>query len=287
MSNELVIRKASREEFAVAVDWATAEGWNPGLDDLEAFYAVDPEGFIMGWIGEKPVSSISVVRYGEGFGFLGFYIVNKDYRGTGVGIATWNAGLAHLEGLTIGLDGVVDQQQNYKKSGFSYVGRNVRFSGVPTTRPKKAENFAVRQVKNADLPQLASLDRLSFYATRKAFLHDWCLSQVSTNRRSLIVSSNDQIDGFGTIRKCQTGFKIAPLFAKTHEAAETLLASLLEHVEHTSNVTLDVPQLNSNAVQLAETMGLEPVFETARMLRGGANPIAWQFVYGITSFELG
>ena len=87
-----VIRNATAAEFETAVEWAAAEGWNPGLDDTPAFHAVDPDGFFMGFVDDRPVSSISVVRYGGAFGFLGFYIVHPDYRGTGAGLAIWRAG---------------------------------------------------------------------------------------------------------------------------------------------------------------------------------------------------
>ena len=89
MSAPLYIKQASRAEFATAVEWAASEGWNPGIDDLDAFYGADPSGFLMGYIDDKPVSSISVVRYGEDFGFLGFYIVDPRYRSSGIGIKTW------------------------------------------------------------------------------------------------------------------------------------------------------------------------------------------------------
>jgi GNAT superfamily N-acetyltransferase len=85
MTERPEIRTASAEEFATAVDWAAAEGWNPGLDDLAAFHAADPGGFLMRFDGDEPVSSISVVRYGDDFGFLGFYIVRPDWRGRGIG----------------------------------------------------------------------------------------------------------------------------------------------------------------------------------------------------------
>jgi len=34
----------SRQELDLAVDWAAAEGWNPGLHDANCFYAIDPTG---------------------------------------------------------------------------------------------------------------------------------------------------------------------------------------------------------------------------------------------------
>ncbi len=61
---DMEIRPASAAEFDTAIEWAAAEGWNPGLDDLAVFHAADPNGFLMGFAGDEPISSISIVRYG-------------------------------------------------------------------------------------------------------------------------------------------------------------------------------------------------------------------------------
>jgi ribosomal protein S18 acetylase RimI-like enzyme len=127
---EYTIRTMSRQEIDLAVEWAAAEGWNPGLEDAECFYQADPEGFLVGLIDSEPVSCISVVRYGESSGFLGFYIVKPEYRGKGLGLELWKAGLKRLEGRVVGLDGVVAQQDNYRKSGFALAYRNVRYLGL-------------------------------------------------------------------------------------------------------------------------------------------------------------
>ena len=83
-------------------DWAAVEGWNPGLDDADCFYAADPDGFMIGLLDEEPIAALSTVRYGETFAFIGFYLVRPDYRGQGYGLQLWKAGLAHLQGRTIG-----------------------------------------------------------------------------------------------------------------------------------------------------------------------------------------
>ncbi len=44
---------------------------------------------------------------------------------------------------------------------------------------------------------------------------------------------------------------------------------------------------NREAVALAESIGLEPVFETARMYRGAAPAIPLKNVFGVTTLELG
>ena len=126
----LTIETMSRDDLALAVDWAAAEGWNPGLNDAAPFHETDPAGFLMARVDGQPVGCISVVAYDDAFGFLGFYIVRPEFRGRGFGWALWQAGIARLGERTIGLDGVVAQQDNYRKSGFVLAHRNVRYEGV-------------------------------------------------------------------------------------------------------------------------------------------------------------
>src|SRR5689334_7927998 len=129
MAQDLTIRCMSRVELDLAVDWAAAEGWNPGLADAAAFHAADPEGYLVAIADGAAVGSISVVRYGHRYGFHGFYIVTPPFRGRGIGLKLWQAGVARLAGRTIGLDGVPSQQESYRKSGFTLAWRNVRFEG--------------------------------------------------------------------------------------------------------------------------------------------------------------
>ena len=43
---QMNIRNMRRDELDTLVDWAAQEGWNPGLNDADIFWATDPEGFI-------------------------------------------------------------------------------------------------------------------------------------------------------------------------------------------------------------------------------------------------
>jgi len=284
--SHLDLRKASAEDFAVAIDWAAAEGWNPGLGDLAAFHAADPEGFILGWQDGQPVSSISVVRYGKDFGFLGFYIVHPDYRGRGSGMATWNHGMAWLDGRTIGLDGVVAQQENYKKSGFVLAGRNLRHSGVPPAGTAPESRAEIRDLQAEDLPALLAYDRAFFAAPREDFTRRWVLPGTGVTRRSKLALVDGEVAGYGVIRRCRSGAKIGPLFAETPGIASDLFTALSGTLPG-EEVALDTPQDNAAALHLAERFGLQPVFETARMYRGPAPDLPLARTFGITTFELG
>jgi hypothetical protein len=59
------------------LQWAKAEGWNPGLEDAQPFHVADPQGFLLGVDFGEVVSGISVVAWGPAFGFLGFYMVKS------------------------------------------------------------------------------------------------------------------------------------------------------------------------------------------------------------------
>lgn len=288
---ELIIKPAGVKDFSIAVDWAAAEGWNPGLEDLEVFHATDPQGFLMGWLDGQPVSSISVVQYGPGFGFLGFYIVHPDHRGTGAGLATWNAGIEYLGDRTIGLDGVVDQQENYRRSGFEFAGRNVRFTGVPGRTGGTGGKSDIRDFAPSDEAALLAYDRPFFPAARKAFTRRWIRPGADGSRRTKLALRDGEVAGYGVIRACRSGYKVGPLFAEDDRTARDLFTALCGDLPLKGaaggEVSLDVPESNKAALDLAGDFGLQPVFETARMYRGEIPQLPWARSFGLASFELG
>src|SRR5262249_16840773 len=141
--SDLRIRAMRPDEIAIAADWAAAEGWNPGVADAACFATVDPQGFFFGELDGAPAATISCVNYDARFSFLGFYIVRPDLRGRGYGLRIWNAAIAHAQPRVIGLDGVVAQQENYKKSGFQLAYANVRYGGVAAAPPAAATGGVV------------------------------------------------------------------------------------------------------------------------------------------------
>lgn len=88
------------------------------------------------------------------------------------------------------------------------------------------------------------------------------------------------------IRPCRRGYKVGPLVAERRDDAEAVVSALLS-VAGDVEVFLDVPAINPEAVALAESLGLKPVFETARMYTGPIPPLRMDRVFGVTTFELG
>jgi Acetyltransferase (GNAT) domain/Acetyltransferase (GNAT) family len=278
---DLDIRAMGPEDFERAVDWAAAEGWNPGLDDAEAFRAADARGFLMASLDGVPVSCISAVAYGGTYGFVGFYICAPEFRGRGHGFAVWKSGLARLGERTVGLDGVVAQQDNYRKSGFVLAHRNVRFGGsVDVEAPADRRVVPIGEAHRA---AVIAYDRTFFPAPREAFLRAWLQPQL---RRCLAFVDDGALRGYGVVRACRDGHKIGPLFADSEPVADALFRGLAAAVGR-DPLFIDPPEPNRCGTALAERYGLRPVFETARMYRGPAPALPLERTYGITTFELG
>lgn len=281
MTDELVISTMSRAELDIAIDWAALEGWNPGLHDGDSYFAADPQGFLVGRVGDVPVATISVVRYGD-FGFLGFYIVHPDWRGRGHGFALWQAGMARLAGCNVALDGVVAQQDNYRKSGFRLAWRNMRFEGFGAA--EAVQDARVVPLPSVPFETFAAWDRPFFPAERPAFQRVWIAQPGAT---ALGIVEHGRLAGHGVIRPCRRGWKIAPLCAERPELAEALFNALIAQVPVGEPYYLDVPETNPEAVALAEARGMKLSFETARMYTGPAPELPIGRIFGITSFEIG
>lgn len=288
MDPSYTIRTMRPAEIEQAVDWAAQEGWNPGAADAECFRTMDPDGFIGGFLGEQMISSISVINYDAQFSFLGFYIVVPDHRGHGYGYRLWQQAIQHAGTRLVGLDGVVAEQENYTRSGFKLAYRNVRYGGPAPQDPalRGAGGVEIRSARDLTA-DLAAFDHTAFPAPREAFLQSWL---AAPGHVALCAYVAGTLAGYGVIRPCRTGFKIGPLFALSRTVAEALLAELLLNSgasAQSAELFLDVPEPNSQAVALAEALGLRPVFETARMYTGAPPIISLERVFGVSTFELG
>lgn len=272
-------------QVAFAIQLAAAEGWNPGLHDAASFHAGDPDGFLMAELEGEPVGCISAVSYPGGYGFIGLYIVMAEYRGQGIGGALWKQAMQRLAGHNIGLDGVVAMQSAYARSGFKLAYRNIRYAGSDLPPPAESTDGTVLASPEA-VPwnEILVYDRRFFPADREAFLKAW-LTQPGVSAR--VALRQGQVSGLAVMRPCLQGCKVGPLFAESPQTAQLLLLSLAQMAPSEEPVILDVPEVNPSAVRLAEDLGMERVFETARMYTGSSPAVSLSETFGVTTFELG
>ncbi len=264
------------------LDWAAAEGWNPGLDDAGAFYQTDPEGFFLKRINGRPIAAISVVNHSHQFAFLGLYICKPEFRGQGHGLSLWTEALTHSGGRTVGLDGVPDQQTNYRASGFEPAGQTFRYQGAFTAL---AGVSSARALRSDEIPTLMNRDRQQVGFDRAVFLSAW-LKDTET-RRTLVVEQSGTIAGYATLRACREGYKIGPFSAESETVASNLLAGCAGIAGNGASVMVDVPDSRPALSNLLTAANFTVGFNTARMYRGAPPKSKLSLFTCVATLELG
>ncbi len=279
----LTIRTLGRDEIRLCLNFAAAEGWDPGLHDAAPFYAADNDGFFGAELDGEIIGCISAVRY-ETFGFIGLFIVREDQRRNGYGAALWDYAMQHLHDLPIGLDAVAAQEARYEKEGFRRSFHSARYRyDAREPRDRYASKLALERVRVLD-DEIVRYDLACFGSERSAFLQSWVAQPdvVALSARSL---DSGEIVGYGVGRPCRDGTKIGPLFASRVDAAAVLFDTITQRTR--SPWILTIPESNATALGLADERGMQREFACARMWRGTLPEIDLAKVYGITSWELG
>lgn len=290
MPDKLIIRNMTRPEVGILIEWAANEGWNPGLHDAETFWATDSEAFIAAEYNGKLIGGGAITAYQDEFGFMGFFIVQPEYRGRGLGNTLWHARrdrlLARLRpDASIGLDGVFAMQNYYAKGGFVFSHRDIRFRAEIPDYYEAVVNDEAEIIPLASVPfdQIQTYDRTCFPAPRTSFLKAW-LNQPDA--LALGCRREETLTGFGVVRRCREGCKIGPLFADENQTARTLYKHLAVFAKG-GPLYLDVPENNPAAIELAHHHEMTEVFGCARMYLGPSPMLAHERIFGVTTFELG
>lgn len=276
--SRIAYRTATLPEIRLMLDWAAEEGWNPGIDDADAFHAADPDGFFIASDGKTPIAAISVVNHCDEFAFLGLYLCRPEYRGRGIGFRLWNFALSHAGERTVGLDGVPEQQANYAKSGFGPAARTSRLQGI---LPETALRYPIATPE--DFEVIAQLDRAAIGFDRKRFLEAW-LNTIPT-RKTVLLLDEGVVSGFATVRLCRKGCKIGPIIAPSAEAAFDLARQAAAALGQ-REVFIDIPDSKLDLGRVLKAEGFVETFSTARMYRGPA-PVTGASQYAIATMELG
>lgn len=281
-SKGYLIRNTGSGEMPLLLNMAANEGWNPGIYDPQLFYHADNSGFFVLEINNQIAGCISAVAYDKSFGFIGLYIVRPEYRGKGYGLKLWKHAMKYLHSRNIGLDGVVEQQHNYRKSGFKLAYNNIRYQYITQGKLNGADNCI--ELSGLDFQLINEYDQRVFPSPRTEFLKNWINQPESI---SLGIQFKKTLEGYIIIRKCLDGYKIGPLFANNSELAETMFINGINRLPNDVPVFLDIPEYNPAAKKITNKYSMVKVFETARMYNKFEPEIEKDRIFGVTTFELG
>ena len=283
--DKISLKKLNKNGLQTLIDWASNEGWNPGKNDIDVFWNTDPNGFYGFYYEDTLIAGGAIISYNNEFGFMGLFIVHKNYRNKGIGRKLWHFRRDHLikrlhTNASIGMDGVLAMQPFYNRGGFKIAFRDERYEFISTEIPFSVH---VAEITTEDFEEINTFDSVNFGCQRTLFLKNWLQMPES---KAIKYTENNTILGYAVIRKAEKGYKIGPLFANNKIIAEELFKSCLS-IAPNESLFLDIPTVNQNAVDMVKKYNGKYVFECARMYYGSAPKIDINTIYGITTFELG
>lgn len=244
------IRSAkSADEVNQAMKWATEEGWNVGKHDGQTYYEAFKEGCKLLMLDDKtPIGAIFLAAYGKNFVFIGLYILEKNYRGNGLGKVLWQHAMKEIESFNAALYAVPEQIDRYKKSGFNF-SYNVNRWNIKTKGSKqldiKDENTTQIDSKDENLlTQISEYDARMFPKPRFNLIK---LLLKANATIGFVIRNKQQIEGYGIIRECQRGYRLGPLYANTLESAKNVTERLLKSIDKENQIVIvDSPSEKEN-----------------------------------------
>lgn len=260
---KVTVRTMTPQEFQYAQQWATQEGWNPGLKDIECYSQLDPEGFFLAEVDGKPAGCGCAMIFSDTFSLVGVLIVKPEYRGGKVGLALIAKGSEHIGNRTSCFDSVEDKVHIYKLMGGHPQYPIMRCEMAAVTAPMPSE---IVDLTTYPFDKLMKYDAAFFPADRSKLMKPWI--DQKPDGAALGIISHGELAGYGVIRKAYTGFRLEPFYADTAALAETLLLALTSQVPAGSPVYINLPETNTAAMALMKKYAMKPQFKMVRMYRG-------------------
>ena len=292
MNNQYTIRPLEITDIKLVTEWARKEGFAPGIEDVDIYRNTDKQALWIASLDNKPIGTIVGIRYNLIYGFVGLFIVDKDYRGQGYGIPLWKHVLNYMNDLDcIGLEAAPSRVDDYSKWGFKESSITTRWrylsNGFDINEDSDLNGLHLLDETDITNNLIQTYDAMKEETPRPHFLSDWMFHK--SGNVIALVDDNWNCLGFGRIRPCLLqkgqGWRIGPLIADKPEYAQILLRRLLS--KHPGFIYIDSPGLNPLCKKVFYNMGFTNHSYTVRMYKGQLPRISLSDIYGLACLELG
>lgn len=299
------IRAMSLTELVeTRTNWLVPEGW-PGIKyTLAATIANDPDGFYFLEKDGQKIASISVVTYPEiNFAYIGFYLVEKHFRGKGYGKFLINKAMEYAATsrsiTSFGLNCVESAVPMYQKYGFKIatVDEFWKYTVAAEYATANHPNNTATEVIELSIiddnlfADLIEFDASIFGAHRADFLSNF-LSKPSTI--TIISQENGRIQGYGVISErepaiaeAHRSYKLGPLYANITEIADALLEQLIAIAKPEESIFLETPGNNTAAAAVIKQLGFEKIGVQPKMFKGMVPNFDVQRMFCYSSIAIG
>ena len=283
-NSKIQIIQPQRSDLDIATQWTAEENWNPGVNDADIYYKTDPSGFFMGIYNKEPIGFIFSIAYDNNFAVAGVFIVKKNFRNKRIGVELGLKFLPYLKDKNVSINAVQSKIKLYSFIGFKPAFNICRFCFVKSQNnnpDSMRKNFKVIPFKNnfSDFNAIYSYDRMCFPADRSKLLSLWIVQPQSFGL--CVKDKENNLCGYGIIRKAYCGYRFEPLYADNLEIAELIFLNALNFLETGAQVFLDIPENNEYAMLFARKYNFQKIFSMTRMYKKFEPPVEKNKIFGM------
>jgi GNAT superfamily N-acetyltransferase len=261
----ILIENLTASDLAFGMQLSTEAGWNQTPADWRRFLSLSPDGCFVAKVGGQRVGTVTTCQFGA-VAWIGMMLVDPAWRRQGIGRALMQRALDHVASrgtATVRLDATPQGAPLYVSLGFTAQYRLHRFAGI-VRGPLDAAERDVRGYRACDRNCVCDLDLQTIGYDRSRLLDAlW----ADDGNGCLVSERRSQIQGYLMYRPGTRAVFVGPCLATEPAFAASLLSCGLAACAG-QQVFIDVPESNSQAAATVEPVGLQPVRELLRMIRG-------------------
>ncbi|MGJ0624322.1 GNAT family N-acetyltransferase [Xenorhabdus bovienii] len=278
-----IVTNATLQDWQQVITWENNQGWDISYQDISCIYNIDPKGFFIGRLNDKPIAAVSLINHSDQYAIWGNYIVIPEFRGNGYGRAMCKIARPHAGHRDIGSNSMPEMTLNYMKSGLVPIHDIIHYIGNPSKTTSNTKEII--PIKPHHLNAIIHYDALYFPTSRKRFLKEWLFADGHTAYVKLV---NGNIYGYGVIRPAPYSYRIDPLVATTPMDAEELFNTLTAHLSLTDQISISVPEnINESFSSFLHKKAFYEQLRFTHMHKGTALKASSNNIYALAGLELG
>lgn len=258
----IVYRQLTEADIPRGLALCRQAGWNQLERDWKIFLTLSPDG-CLAVEEDMVIGTAATLKYGDRFSWIGMVLVDKEFRGRGIGMELLLKALDLLKKeTTVKLDATPAGRQLYLKLGFveEYPLSRMIKPGIHHTPYVSV----ARVFQKGELETIAELDFKVFGANRLSLL-EWMYAGAPT--MTYVFKKNNEMLGYCLGRYGHKYIHIGPVVAADANIARQLvLATLNQH--NGQAVMLDISHFDPSWMAWLVSIGFEEQRPFYRMYRG-------------------
>lgn len=260
---QLTLRPIKPEDIADCKLLSDAEGWNQTEKDWKLLVNNSQNVCLLAEIGHKIIGTATAMNYSGEVAWIGMVLVDKAYRGRGVGKMLISNLLNQLNSFkSVKLDATPAGQPLYEKLGFKneYLIHRMTTPSMEISQPFFS-SITPEPVLISDIPEITALDS-SIFGVKRTTLVSSLIKENPEN--SWCIKRNGRITAFALGRQGRKYHQIGPVFANSLIEAVILISQTLLKLDG-KLLLLDVPANKVEFVNWLNSIGFVRQRDFVRM----------------------